>query len=43
MAIEEEKVKEFENKYKKILLEQPSELISIILSTINTNRIRICR
>lgn len=43
MAIEKEKVKEFEDRYKKIILEQPSELVSTILSNINTNRIRICR
>lgn len=43
MAIEEEKIKEFEDKYKKILLENPSELVSTILSNINTKRIRICR
>lgn len=43
MAIEKEKVKEFEDRYKKIILEQPSELISTMLSTINTNRIRIYR
>ena len=43
MAIEEEKIKEFEDKYKKILLENPSELVSTMLSTINTNHIRICR
>lgn len=41
MAIEKEYVKEFEDRYKKIILEQPSELFSTMLSTINTNRIRI--